>query len=781
MAIICLMAILTATANPITESQARSIATQFMSSHSMSPANLQRVSASTRHGAPRADEQQSALYVFAGQQQGFVIIAGDDRVPSVLGYSQLGTVGDDDMPPALLEMLEEYSLQIEALGQESISAPQHITGAAIAPLITTQWNQTSPYNSMLPYHSGGSQFVTGCVATAMAQVMNYYKWPQRASMTLPAYYTRTDSVYMPALEPITFRWNDMQDNYPTNITNSVSAIAVAQLMKHCAQSVKMDFKEGVSSAYTIDVLPALINYYGYKATCKYLMRGSYTTQQWETIIYNELRSKRPVLYSGSKVSSGHAYVCDGFDGEGRFHINWGWGGSYDGYYVLNILNPTEQTASGGSYDTGYILSQRILTGIEPGTATAPPDEMTINDLVINSATTTRSSTSDNFEINLSGKFYNSSPNTSSYSFGYGLYQGNTLVQNLLYYYTTNIQPGYYINLTDRTVNYGSGITSGTYDIVPMFTEKNTDNWRPCVGAEYNYITVTFNNNQCTVTGHGSAKPRNYKFNGATIEGHKHVKRPITVTLNVTNQGESENDCLYMFVDGTYASAAIIDIPKGQTGNIKFIHTPTTTGSKSISFSFDDSGSDPVYSTSVFISPMPSAWVEGYATVTNASGWEINDNKFSVHISMTNRNSSNYDEDIVVRLYKYIRDNYGSTVEVQNHSVTLTPGQKKDLYVDFYNVQDNWDYFVKAFYCSSGELVQFLCTDFYTINKPTPPASIKGDVNDDGEVTVADVNAIINLILGGQASYAITQASDVNGDGEITVADVNEVINIILKG
>ena len=776
--IACTAIICTAWAKPISENQARSIAASFMASHHMPSTRLQRVTPPSSRIGVGNEEASSTLYIFnADEQQGFVIIAGDDRVSPVLGFSQQGTFDADEMPPALLEMLDCYHRQIEALGQGAQAAPSHISGSAIAPMVKCQWSQSSPYNSMMPYLNN-SQCVTGCVTTAMAQIMYYYKYPAQATQTIPSYTTRTNSIYMPSLNPTLFKWSDMQDNYLTNNTTSSAAVAVATLMKYCAQGAQIDFKDGVSSGYSINVLSALINYFGYKASGKYHMRDRYSAQEWESLIYSELAANRPVYYSASKLTGGHAFVCDGFDGNGLFHINWGWNGLSDGYYAISVLNPDAQSTGGADGDYGYLFSQAIITGIEPGYGASTPDEMTIANLVINNSVTTRSSTSGNFQVTLSGEFHNTTPRTTSFNYGYGLYSGNTLINRLLTYSITDIQPSYYINLQERTLSFGSGISNATYRIVPIYTQSNSNNWKPCVGSDRNYIEVTISNNQCTIKGHGSAATRNYRVNGTTTEGTKHPNRPITVSVNLTNQGDTQDDILYMFVGGNFATATMVNIPKGQTGNATFLYTPTSTGTKSLMFSWDKEGDNPIATSSVLISPMPTASLSATVSVPNLNNGTIHSNTFDVVLTITNNGTTDYDEDIMVRLYKHIYDNYGSTVETQSKRLHLAKGKTTQLQFSLQNVKDGWEYFVKSFYFSEGQSVSLKGTPFYTMDCPGG-STYNYDVNNDGEMNIADVNTVIDVVLGGLVSGAVRLACDVNKDGEINIADVNVILDYIL--
>ena len=171
---------------------------------------------------------------------------------------------------------------------------------------------------------------------------------------------------MPQLEPVDFNWTAMQDTYLSNDTESDGARAAAQLTLYCDQVMTMDFQYGVSGAMTSRIPNAISTYFGYKrnAHCEY--RENFSTQGWTDLIYSELAQGRPVIYSGSKASSGHAFICDGYDGEGLFHINWGWDGMSNGYYLLNVLNPDAQGTGIASEAYSYIYDQYIICNIDPG-------------------------------------------------------------------------------------------------------------------------------------------------------------------------------------------------------------------------------------------------------------------------------------------------------------------------------------------------------------------------------------------------------------------------------
>lgn len=339
--------------------------------------------------------QICGLYVFSlGEQGGFIIVSNDDRTLPILGFSENGILDMENMSDEQRAWLQGYADEIVWLQQHnygeapSDTFPQIPFGTlrqtrggshakeTIEPLVTASWNQRSPYNDLCPEYAPGKKAVTGCVATAMAQVMNYHKWPVAETISIPGYRDGYGIDHLP-LEATTFDWGNMLDSYNGSETAEQNT-AVAELMLYCGFSVEMNYGPS-SGSYIIKVAPALKNYFDYNNTATYISRSSYSNDKWEDIIYHELASKRPVLYGGQSTGGGHAFVCDGYRHEyatDYFHINWGWGGKSDEYYVLSVLDPySGQGIGGSSSNGGFYFGQEAVIGIQKST-----DDGTIADI-----------------------------------------------------------------------------------------------------------------------------------------------------------------------------------------------------------------------------------------------------------------------------------------------------------------------------------------------------------------------------------------------------------------
>lgn len=448
----------------------------------------------------------TCYYVFAnGEDKGFTIVSGDDRMPEVVGYSAQGTYDPDHLPANYVGFMKAYQETVEALlkGDAQVSGglaevrqwrAERAGSAAVAPLLGgIKWNQGAPYNNMCPLYDGTNRSVTGCVATAMAQVMMYYQYPKELKTTIKAYNTQTYGIQIPEISSgATYDWDNMLPDYSKSDYSSAQADAVAKLMYHCGAAVKMNY--GPSSGANVTPI-ILATYFGYDADLMQdLTRTVFTLQQWMTLIDNELKAKRPILYSGQSSDGGHEFVCDGSDGNGLYHINWGWGGYQDGYFDLTILQPTKGGAGSGSAVDGYNRNCSMIIGIAPdnGKVDEPlasyPQIMSLNygnDCGITWTKTTRANVSENFQAEATTCFSNQSTSAFSGYFAYGIKMANGTI----------VRVSNYNGLWELPAVKPDGGTYGTYDQNPTLTisypfpqginviypiySSDTKNWHVC--------------------------------------------------------------------------------------------------------------------------------------------------------------------------------------------------------------------------------------------------------------------------------------------------------------
>ena len=369
-----------ARAGSINEEQAKVKARNFLQARHQSPIGKRLAPARIPKELHRTPTGQTALYVFnVGEQEGFVIVAGDDRARSILGYADSGIFDANQIPAALHEMLAIYARQIDHLGKVKVK-PDSMTHVArnqrrvsgimadVAPLLTTTWNQGDPYNAYCPTLNDQTA-LTGCVATAMAQIAYYYKYPTDQVPSLAAYTSATNKINVSAWGATTFDWDNMLDSYSGSYTNK-QKVAVATLMRYCGQAAQMDYGF-TSGAYNGDALYAFKEKLGYNANADFRSAASYSANGWEDLIYKEISEGRPVYYSaldgdvGCDVN-GHAFVIDGYQADGNFfHVNWGWGGASDGYFNLFALDPNAPESAATS--TGWHYQMLAIIGLSPKT------------------------------------------------------------------------------------------------------------------------------------------------------------------------------------------------------------------------------------------------------------------------------------------------------------------------------------------------------------------------------------------------------------------------------
>ena len=443
------------------------------------------------------------------------MISADDRTTPVLGYSLNGSIDQEAMPDNLRYWLDSYASQIQALDKD-LKTENMVRNSTplsnIDPLIQSKWNQSGPYNLMCPDGTGtdyndesydaNNRCVSGCVATAVAQVMYFHQWPHQTT-SIPAYNLKINGneVTLAELSATTLEWNQMKNTYNKTDTDE-SANAVAKLMRYVGQAFTMYYNTAANGGSgTIIYNQAMIKYFGYSKKIHTRERDNYTTSQWESMVYEELRNNRPVLYGGytKDYTGGHQFICDGYK-DGLFHLNWGWGGRLDGFFVLSVADPNGEQGIGGS-DSAFSYGQDAVFNFMP----AEDNEEEIPQLrsVANSKFQTsdyfRSSASEDFTgITLPNNFqamYDYKPVTTyTAEVGWGLYEGEQLVKMLGYSVKTidhrQRKASYYYNYKSNIDNLSidKTIQDGCYQLRQLYRKAGTeDEWTLLDNYGSNYL------------------------------------------------------------------------------------------------------------------------------------------------------------------------------------------------------------------------------------------------------------------------------------------------------
>lgn len=375
------MGTMTVSANPIDVAQAQSIAKKFCAEAVVknkmrkAPANAKMKLVYKSHGK-KADN--NLLYAFdRGTANGFVVVAGDDRAPQILGYTDTGSFDISNMPENMRWWIQQYEQQMRYLQDNPkarLTTPKRNVNV-VAPLLgEIEWNQESPYNANCPYMSYydedneetvSGKAPTGCVATALAQVMRYHKWPNESKGNI-SYTTYTLKQNITADLNATYNWDLMLPTYTGVTATDEQKAEVAKLMYNVGAALKSDYTPSGTGATDVDVVPTLVRYFNYDPGARYVQRDYTAVNLYEQGLINEIEAGRPVPYGGvTKKNEGHFFVLDGINEDGYYHINWGWGGLSNGYFLISSLDPDAQGVGGStSTYTAFKYHQLYISGLQ---------------------------------------------------------------------------------------------------------------------------------------------------------------------------------------------------------------------------------------------------------------------------------------------------------------------------------------------------------------------------------------------------------------------------------
>ncbi len=454
---------------------------------------------------------EPAVYIFnQPDNAGYLLLSADDCSYPLLGYADSGNFSDSGMSPQMKWWLSEYSSQIEYMRSlpiqfRSPSVRVAEGREAIAPMITTHWDQAEPYWNMTPVMSGEHTY-TGCAATALAQIMNYWEYPTVGKGTLSYTCETLGKRLMLNLETTPFDWSDMLDTYVEGQYTPEQANAVAYLMKACGYSIKMEYSTTASSALALQIAGALKKNFDYDPNVLYAIRSIYSATEWDEMIYDNLKNVGPILYSGSsKIGGGHAFVCDGYDGNGYFHFNWGWSGVSDGYFLLDALSP-EALGIGGGSGGGYSFYQDAVLGIQPPTG-RPAETRPLELIQMGSLHGELEGTSIKFSLagQSEGSFVNYNAVTMKVTFGAILEPADGSQSIILPAadHTVTLKPGFGVNptLIDSKIDLAAAsLADGTYKISYAYRLDGETDYRPTLPAYGydNYITIHKQGDKYTV-------------------------------------------------------------------------------------------------------------------------------------------------------------------------------------------------------------------------------------------------------------------------------------------
>ena len=719
----------------------------------------------------QVNTNQAAYYIF-NTSDSYVIVSGDDRAREVLAHGDR-PLDINNIPCNMQLWLEGYRKQIEFLQAHpdyvvDNGTPNRtpITGESVDPLLSAMWDQGEPYNRECPM-SGTSLAVTGCGATSLAMIFHYWKFPTETTPSVPGYTTQSESITLETLPPTTFDWDNMLDRYRGGY-NDTQASAVAHLMRYIGQSERMDYSSSSSGTGSYDIWQT-IRRFGYDPDAMLLSKDSwwgdenYDDEEWGMLIQEELLSHRPVLMCAyTPTWSGHAFNIDGYDAsDDTYHINWGWSGTGNANYALNAFR------GGGEV---FNINQQIFIGIEPP-ATVP----TIKARASRLRTTAYVDSVATAEFTVKGTLLTSDV-TLTLNDENGVFAINTDHVS-----QQNLKNGMRV-----TVTYQSSAV-GTHNATITLSSE---------GAEDKVVTLI---GQCILETHepvmlaaSDIDASSFIINWEDITPSHNV---VSYNLEVARVPFYELRLNETFDATEYSGTSTTDCSSQLD---EFTTNPGWTGSKVYR-----SNSDVLLGTS-----KSKGWLQ-----TPALDMYGNDGHVTVKVSAKSSGSDTSaplkiscgDADTLI----YVNNEDGEYCVMLPCPANNTPMVKlstavgKRVVISSFQAYAGDDYtpidLSKATYIEGitgnayqisdlqpgcyAMRVQTLYTDGalspWSNRMRAMIAWKRGDVNHDNEITVADINMVINNIINGANSPSVLAVSDVNGDGEITVSDVNMIIDRIL--
>ena len=750
----------TAIAAPITQNQAQQAAVSFLSKHH--PGKVTQLKPVNNHKF-KSSGANASFYIFnATGNQGFVIVSGDDRTTPVLGYVDNGNFDPNNIPANMKAWLEGYEEQISMLDEMGITATYNEsftvrpTRNSISPMITSHWDQGAPYWEHCPEFMDidengdtvGELAYTGCVAVSMSQILNYYKSPLRCTQIIPSYlvtfywqeeYGAFDTE---PLDPIFFDWDNMRDNY-TGAETQAEKDAVAWLMLYAGCAAQMQYGVNASSTSDPYIPTALNEYFNYDA--KLVYRSDYEQAEWEDMIYNELVEGRPLIYNGRAGSGGgHSFVCDGYAYGDLFHINWGWGGLGDGYFVLSVLNPYAGGIGSTTSLEGYNIDQTAVIGIQPGYSGTPVEvdhRLTVFNMYYTGTSSFERSDDGNFKLNkrryikVTGEDH--IDDGTKYLRGIALYDSNDNFIDIIAqtYYASG-----YLSITDSwpdtqssvTYPFGNGLPNGSYKIKPVCSLPGTNEWQPMIESDRFYVEATINGDWVTMTNHPivDLQSMNFEFTGGEKVG---LAEQCHVTVK-NNSADRFSGKLYLYVDNEqfdeyseFTTVVEAEIPAGGTKVITFNFTPKNDGAKSAHLS--------IYDTSSWNPGIPgtgSVNIAGSVTYPMNLSVDINalnadedmniyDSHIKFKVDVTNNNTEGeYNRYILAPLFIVDENNHGTMVTYLSRNVVIPAGETQTFYFEFDNLAFGSVYALNIFGRNENEQTTNLVppggSKFYTINR-----------------------------------------------------------------
>ncbi len=698
-------------AAPVSEQKAMAMASSFLNQKGRT---LSVQKPSIRHAMPGYTVGDVPYHVFNVAEGGFIVMSGDDATVPVLGYAENGAFDADSLPEGLQFLLRMYAEQIARVRDlglaPAVGAGIHYSPVrrSIEPLLTTSWNQGNPYNLLCPdfYNSDGSvggKCATGCVATAVAQVMAYYRYPQATKRTIPGYVKRfeTDngdvSVQLrniPAGSVID--WDNMLDVYHGD-ESEAQQTAVAQLMYWVGLGSKMDYGPSSAAGFP-NAVNALVRYFGYDDGTHIESRSRHSIESWNNLLYNELLTGHPIAFAGTNSGGAHAFVVDGYDVEGLYHLNWGWGGMDNGYFRIDVLDPDDNSGIGASNTTvGYNMGQDAIIGLRlPDEVDSPaePYKLTVNDWEIRNGNV--------FFAN----YVNWSGVNADWNIGIGRMDEDGKIYVVGSYMTAHINTDTFVG-QEFVVR---GLPEGTYRIVPVSKRTDDREWQTHVNPAIRYVEANVNaDGAVTLTIHPieMVEVTDISFPG----NHKRGEAQM-VNAAFRNLGEEYCHEVHLFagLDGQTAShvgRTAVTMPVDGESNASFSFTPSQNGTWTVTLAADDQGRDVLGQASVEITEQGVDVAENLRyvslSVSNRSNEAVYGSCMQGKVKVLNQGQEPFEGTLRLWLFKLADNGYYYGASSVYVPMTVLPGKTEQAPFFFENLELNATYAMSILYEHGGDI------------------------------------------------------------------------------
>lgn len=591
----CLIGCLPLAANPVTLSQAREKAGQFLN---------KRVAKRARASAPKAKAlkmmaagRNDSYYIFnVGDGGGFVVVSGDDATEEILGYSDTGSINPDSMPCGMRMLLDSYADQIKFLRDNGITREQnqsarkapgkdfHLDIARLA-----RFDQGDPYNNECPRRGIGGLWQlcqTGCVATAMAELMYYHKWPNAVANEIPAFVSAENELSVEAIPANTsINWLNIIPQYNLDgeelWTKDEQADEIAKLMKYAGASVRMDYGVLESKAFDASVPYALQQYFGFGESVRYEEKKYYTNDEWVSLLCKEIEERGPVYFRGSNSKGdGHAFLLEGFYADGRFDVNFGWDGEHNGAFFLNIVD--------GKFE--FTINQGAIVSVTTGASTGEtPLRLRTESFKLHD--------NDYFERNQESGYFEKIPfeiflcnwmpkESVTYDGKMFFYDGtNSFSYDIFNNININYRDYYEYNLI--TLN-GISLNDGTYNVNIYSRQTGTDTWIPNDNYHHENLKVAICKDKMLFKSSESvAAQLRISDLSQTSEAALRVGQPSEFKFTITNDASPTiYDGGILIKDAATDSVIYIDrLQLNGNGSLQktFTFTPTKSGDQELIF------------------------------------------------------------------------------------------------------------------------------------------------------------------------------------------------------